>query len=144
MTCHAPFTGVKGSQPSLTPLLHLPNHGDYRLTRTESNQSTGLACRPDEKIFVRVCVIAHGTCHVQLIGLQQAPSSFLSSGASPTFIRPDRTSGSGSGGENAWTYTETSAGLLFSSDPPEETFEHKAFKAKVLKPPYSTSLNWGI
>ena len=30
----------------------------------------------------------------------------------------------------------------FSSDPPEEIFERKAFKAKALKPSYSTILKY--
>ena len=81
-TCHVPLTGVKGARPSLTLQLHLPTHGDYRLTMIESNPSTGLVCRPDERFLARLCAIARGTCQVQQIGLQQAPSSFRRSGAS--------------------------------------------------------------
>ena len=39
------------------------------------------------------------------------------------------------------TYTQTPAGLLFPSDPPEEFFEHNGSNANALEPLCSTILN---
>ena len=40
------------------------------------------------------------------------------------------------------TDRQTLLSQLFSSDPPEEIFEHKGSNAKALEPLYSTILNW--
>ena len=94
--------------------------------------------------FAKVCAIARGTCHVRPIGLQIAPSSFRRSGASNEYsqvligpaVRAPETKMLGQ------TNTQTNvARPTFSSDPAEEIFKHKAFKAKALRHLYSTILN---
>ena len=130
ITWHVPAARARGAPPSAAPG-RLATQLSYRHAKFESNPFIGLACTLGYNFFARVCAIARGTCHVQPIGPKPLPSSFRRSGASndysPVPIRPAVRAPEAKmlGQTDRRTDTQTPAGQLFSSDPPEGISEHK-------------------
>ena len=93
-----------------------------------------------------VCAIARCTCHVQLIGPQLASLSFRRSDASneysPVPIGPAVQAPEAKMVAQTYTHTYIHTfrhwlDYFFSSNPPEDIFDHQVYNANALEPLYS-------